>query len=176
MQTVPGLLIGLSRPLVLALAFAAGSGCTINKYTSTSNPPASKPATNAEASGSVSSSASGAVDAETHEGSAGGAVECHGAKSVTVSDRVIDTPGNGVEAHGGCSITLIRCQIRAGAVAVEAHGGSHVVLRESNISGGTAAFELHGASTVEVANSSAQGRIEKHGGSTLRDLGGNSWQ
>jgi hypothetical protein len=103
-------------------------------------------------------------------------VRCSGGQNVFLQGAYINTPGVAIQVSGGCDVRIENSQIVAGAAAVVVSGGGDVRVRGSLIQGSQASFALSGGADVVIENSRVVGPVQRGGGASLRDRGGNVWE
>lgn len=103
-------------------------------------------------------------------------VRCSGGQDVRLKDAYISTPGVAIQVSGGCDVVIENSQIVSGEAAIVVSGGGDVKVRGSLIQGSQASFALSGGADVVIENSRIVGPVQRSGGASLRDRGGNVWQ
>jgi hypothetical protein len=103
-------------------------------------------------------------------------VICSGGQNVHVRAAYISTPGVALQVSGGCDVVIENSQIISGAAAIVVSGGGDVRVRGSLIQGSQASFVLSGGADVVIANSRVVGPVQRSGGASLRERGGNVWR
>jgi hypothetical protein len=105
-----------------------------------------------------------------------GPVHCSGGRSMHLRAAYIQTPDIAVRVSGGCDLVIENSQVVAGDAAVVISGGGNVRIVNSFIQGSRAALVVSGGARLGLGGSTISGPLQRSGGATIDDQGGNAWQ